>query len=1109
MVRVGQAIGEPIFPELSNFSMDVSELNFTLINVTATAAVGDLLYKCANFNRTLEQCVDKCADGTEDGDCPVQAEGLWTLFGNVTIGQNFTFLLTNATDPGFGIFSSGQHEGETSTVSTTPAAIVQVNFTPVQLQVLLLGYAETQGATLGSAVRPSLVLNATEVIGNISLQPDTSRTSNPPGDYAPFFTHALKNMTSLPQNLSIMLASQNGTGNVSFIKRARAITLDIRDGDAATNASADNFTALAPAGTFLPMANVSYTPKTNASLLVLASAELAPNSATQSVLARLLHNGTEVAFTEQEGEVPQDVRPFMAHLFVNATANVTQNFTIQAQSETTATKEIRNARVTVVPLSDVFFNQSEGQSTTTGTAFINKTNLTFSLASASTVLVVASADVNISSATNGNFLGAHLFMDGLAVGNMTMGASDATDDFSFFTVQLTNLTAGVHIARLAFRRDAGSAGVVNMRRARITVIPLVNNAPVVENLTLVSDSGNNLTSDNLTLNFSSFDLDGDNVKNVTNWFRNDESYLTLNMPFEGGSNQTFTRDYTPFGRNGTVDNATYLPRGGFDGFGAYGFDGMLASNGYIRGIPNQSVNRTTGSVEVWANPGNVTAPQMLVWAGDAAGNGYGANQEWHLGIQHFNLSLNLTGFTFWYGDNDDGGVPVAQLGSSENFTQLFSQNLSPGQYYHVVVTWDLVNLNRTRMYINGTLVNEDNTTGDPLYNTTAWQDDLLIGRPQNSGTPARFYNGTLDEARLWNRALTEEQVFALANNRTRVIVANETEQGDVWGACVTPNDRLVDGTTQCSNNVTIAAADIDIFVNASEIFFNVSHPRETENTTINATIRNLGSATATTVLVMFWDNTTTGMPFQINGNITIGSIPGGGAVVVNVTYITIIGNRTILVAADPANTITETNEGNNNATAQLNVQAWTIFFGNSRANLTLDAILENRSHFTWNHSDAGFVYFFDTDSNFSVTALQALGRNTTNGTAVNDFGEADVNLNMTGFNDSVVVLFTGNSNSTPNQTRNLTLFGRLVGQVPVLNSTNTGTFITGILWDTGDDTNGQYDLTDREDVIFVGNINLSKAGASGNPIDYEVRVPTLLRQYRPPNNQTAFITELG
>jgi hypothetical protein len=329
-----------------------------------------------------------------------------------------------------------------------------------------------------------------------------------------------------------------------------------------------------------------------------------------------------------------------------------------------------------------------------------------------------------------------------------------------------------------------------------------------------------------------------------------------------------------------------------------------------------------------------------------------------------------------------------------------------------------------------------------------------------------------------------------------VAYSNATDQGIFKGFDV-------NGSAWDGNCVTGAA---DIFVNASEIGFNVSHPYELENITMNATIRNIGTAPASNVFVQFFDNTSA--PFQIGDNFTIVSLPAGGAVVVNVTSISIIGNRTIRVVADPINTVVESNETNNNATRQLNVQAWSIYFGNNVGNLTLDSAA-NITKYRWNASDAGFVYFFDLDSNFSFAQLQALGRNTTNGTAVNDFGEADVNLNMTGFNDSVVALFAVDNNSTPNETRNLTIFDRPVNLVPVLNSTNVGTFITGILWDTADDTNGQYDLTDKEDLVFVANINLSKTGASGSGIDYEVRVPSLLRQYRPVRNQTAFLVEIG
>ena len=103
--------------------------------------------------------------------------------------------------------------------------------------------------------------------------------------------------------------------------------------------------------------------------------------------------------------------------------------------------------------------------------------------------------------------------------------------------------------------------------------------PVLEDVVLNSTSGLNITTDNLTVTFNGSDPDNDTFKNITNWYVNGSSWTVLNMPFEGGSNGTlaeengFTKDYSPFANDGNVSNATFDPQGGFDGFGAYTFDG--------------------------------------------------------------------------------------------------------------------------------------------------------------------------------------------------------------------------------------------------------------------------------------------------------------------------------------------------------------------------------------------------------------------------------------------------------------------------------------------------------------------------------------------------------
>ncbi len=84
----------------------------------------------------------------------------------------------------------------------------------------------------------------------------------------------------------------------------------------------------------------------------------------------------------------------------------------------------------------------------------------------------------------------------------------------------------------------------------VILIKLVLAAPVLNSVILNLTSGTNLTSDNLTVY-----TDQDNnasVKLIYNWKKDGNSIAVLNMPFEGGSNSTFTKDYSPYRNNGTV-----------------------------------------------------------------------------------------------------------------------------------------------------------------------------------------------------------------------------------------------------------------------------------------------------------------------------------------------------------------------------------------------------------------------------------------------------------------------------------------------------------------------------------------------------------------------------
>ncbi len=72
------------------------------------------------------------------------------------------------------------------------------------------------------------------------------------------------------------------------------------------------------------------------------------------------------------------------------------------------------------------------------------------------------------------------------------------------------------------------------------------------------------------------------------------------------------------------------------------------------------------------------------------------------------------------------------------------------------------------------------------------------------------------------------------------------------------------------------------------------------------------------------------------------------------------------------------------------------------------------------------------------------------------------------------------------------VYGNTINNVPIVNSTNTSDFVTGILWDYSDINPGEYNGS--QDLVFITKINKNKRGMYGI-YDYEIDVPSKLRSY--------------
>ncbi len=310
---------------------------------------------------------------------------------------------------------------------------------------------------------------------------------------------------------------------------------------------------------------------------------------------------------------------------------------------------------------------------------------------------------------------------------------------------------------------------------------LVLAAPTVYTVVLNSTSGYNITSDNLT---AFPEPDNTSIKKIYNWKKDGSSIAVLNMPFEGGSNSTFTKDYSDGGNNAIVNNGViHNSSGGYDGKGAYEFDG---ANDYlsVQNVENFNFSETGEfTVMAWVKPNDLANNN-----GDVISHYYSTSDDrvWLLQIR--NGIARFIGYS-------DGTFGSASYAIGETLVN------DSDTWYHLVGRWNGTGI---QVYVNGVADDATPPSLSQIHSMTV--RNVRIGLAVGSDD----FNGTIDEVMIYNRSLSVEQILALYNNRTDLIVSNETSVGDVWAVEVTPNDGTVDGTSVLSNSLRIKLYPFDL-----------------------------------------------------------------------------------------------------------------------------------------------------------------------------------------------------------------------------------------------------------------------------------------------------------
>ncbi|MDA1191331.1 MAG: LamG domain-containing protein [Candidatus Poribacteria bacterium] len=212
----------------------------------------------------------------------------------------------------------------------------------------------------------------------------------------------------------------------------------------------------------------------------------------------------------------------------------------------------------------------------------------------------------------------------------------------------------------------------------------------------------------------------------------------------------------------------------FDGDGDYIQTTLLA--------PIQTADNLT--VTAWFKT-NVTASgqQHLLWIGDVAGNGWGAQSELHLGINHFGF---LNKLVLFYGTGADVDGQVINIVSLRDFTDTSG-------WHHIGAVIENASgptVNAT-LYLDGVALEpliEGFATVDgipfPTTNSTSnppdrsgWNTALRIGSP---GAASRYFNGMVDDVRVYNRALPATEIMGVPS-----AVAPQGKLAMTWAAAKT------------------------------------------------------------------------------------------------------------------------------------------------------------------------------------------------------------------------------------------------------------------------------------------------------------------------------------
>lgn len=220
-----------------------------------------------------------------------------------------------------------------------------------------------------------------------------------------------------------------------------------------------------------------------------------------------------------------------------------------------------------------------------------------------------------------------------------------------------------------------------------------------------------------------------------------DSALTGYWPLDGGSG-TSADDASGNGNMGTLTGSpAWTAASSCKKGDCITFDG---TDDYINIPDNSEINPAHMSISAWFYASEInfaSQPYPTVMKKENGGAYYTIEICTHDGGASCNSGTNdkEVAFAFYNGSGINPGY--------------YTQQITLNTWYFVAGTYDGTT---AKLYINGTEVSSTTTSGNIVTNTSP----LTIGRDPNLG---RFFDGRIDEVRVYDRGLTAAEILALYN----------------------------------------------------------------------------------------------------------------------------------------------------------------------------------------------------------------------------------------------------------------------------------------------------------------------------------------------------------